>query len=163
MGQQPQTRLRAASVATKSRLWALLQRCLQELAALTSEPLSQDTQGQAAYPYFDRYWQEPDRHPFGVWFGSSLAGLCLLRDIGVGRWQVAEFWVEPGFRRRGIGTSAVHLAAAWCAGQGGRVLEARVHPRNGPALAFWARAGFVRVASEDERAVFERELASAPG
>lgn len=162
MGQQPQTRLRAASATTQPRLWALLQRCLQEPALVTGQPPTLDPQGQVAYPYFDRYWQEAGRHPFGVWFGSSLAGLCLLRELDGGRWQVAEFWVEPSFRRRGIGSAAVNLAAAWCGVQGGGVLEARVDLRNGPALAFWAHAGFAQMATEDERAVFERGLVNTP-
>jgi len=161
MGQRPQVRLRAASTATRPRLWLLLQRCLRELAKVTGVPAQLDAGGEVRYPYYDAYWHDADRHPFGVWFGSSLAGLCLLRDLGGGRWQVAEFYVDPAFRRQGIGLGAVEAAAAWCAAAGASVLEARVHTHNGVATAFWARAGFHVATSEAETSLLERSVAAS--
>ena len=127
MGQRPQTRLRAASLATQPRLWQVLQRCLAELTVITGEhPERSPAEAAIAYPYWDQYWQEANRHPFGIWFGSSLAGLCLMRRLTDDRWQVAEFCVEAGYRRQGIGTAAIAQATTWCRGRGGVVLEARV-------------------------------------
>jgi predicted acetyltransferase len=87
------------------------------------------------------YWAEPDRHPFLVMVDGKLAGLVLVKKSSEvsGResaWDMAEFFVMRGYRRRGIGTQVVHqvwacLPGAW---------EVRVMQSNIPACHFWARA-----------------------
>ena len=159
MGQRPQTRLRAASLATQPRLWQVLQRCLAELTVITGEhPERSPAEAAIAYPYWDQYWQEANRHPFGIWFGSSLAGLCLMRRLTDDRWQVAEFCVEAGYRRQGIGTAAIAQATTLCRGRGGVVLEARVHQRNAAAQTFWERAGFLAAVTDGDWVMRERRL-----
>ena len=151
--------LRPASAATRERLRALLADYLRELAATTGEPLPMDARGELSYPHFDAYWQEPERHPFGIWFGSRLAGLCLLRNLGGGRWQVAELYVVPALRRQGVGRAAVAQASGWCREQGAVEVAASVHPRNSAALAFWQSVGFTPQGVEaDGRARFVQRL-----
>lgn len=157
MGQQPSTHLRPASAATRERLRSLLADCLRELATTTGEALPLDDQGRPVYSHFDAYWHDPERHPFGVWFGSRLAGLCLLRDLGGSHWQVAEFYVIPALRRQGVGREAVQQAIAWCRHHGAAQLEAQVHPRNPIALAFWRATGFTpQPATDPDRLLLTR-------
>jgi ribosomal protein S18 acetylase RimI-like enzyme len=111
------------------------------------------------YPYFDAYWEEPDRLPFVLEVHGELAGLCLVRVLGEG-WSIAEFYVAPEYRRSGIGRSAVEELAARARGDGAAHLEAKVHPDNLRALPFWLAAGFV--VTEEAEAVVTRRSLSRP-
>lgn len=87
------------------------------------------------------YWSKPDRHPFLVRIDGRLAGLILVKrgsaisgDQAV--WDMAEFFVARGYRRRGVGTKMAHevwrrLPGRW---------EVRVMESNSSALLFWERA-----------------------
>lgn len=59
------------------------------------------------------YWSEPGRHPFLVRVDGKLAGFVFVKrgsevsgDETV--WDMAEFFVVRGYRRRGIGTEIAH-------------------------------------------------------
>jgi hypothetical protein len=65
--------------------------------------------GRFGYRDLPRYWREPHRHPFVVRVGGNLAGLVLVKrgsEISGAEtvWDMAEFLVVRGYRRRGIGT-----------------------------------------------------------
>jgi predicted acetyltransferase len=69
--------------------------------------------GRFGYDGLPLYWSESGRHPFLVWVEGKLAGLILVKrgsevsgDETV--WDVAEFFVLRGYRRRGIGTQIAH-------------------------------------------------------
>src|SRR5271170_3808578 len=58
--------------------------------------------GRFGYPFLPLYWSEPDRHPFLVRIDGKLAGLVLVaRNNAV--WDMAEFFILRGCRRKGIG------------------------------------------------------------
>ena len=96
------------------------------------------------YPYFDAYWEEPERLPFLLEENGSAVGLCLVR-VRSGEWSIAEFYVVPASRRAGIGRTAVEVIAARARNAGATSLEAKVHPDNQKALPFWLAAGFAVV------------------
>ncbi len=137
--------LRAAEPADRELLRRLLADYLLEFDGRT-EP----------YRYFDAYWTEPERLPFLIETEGEVAGLCLIRVLD-GGWSIAEFSVLPERRRDGIGRSIVEELAAKASAAGATHLEAKVHPDNGSALAFWLAAGFV-VVDEPEPIVTRREL-----
>jgi predicted acetyltransferase len=146
-------------LAGKSPLRTLLTAYLDELAALEGvPPRPRDLDGHATYRWFDHYWTDPDRLPLGIWVGSDLAGFCLLRDTA-DRWQIAEFYVAPSQRRRGVATTAVAGIVGRCRASGThRWLEASTLAWNEPALAFWRRQGFSTVSETAEHAINVREL-----
>lgn len=64
------------------------------------------------YPYLDFYWREPDRHPFLLRCDGQTCGFALIRRETTGTEEsgfhsIAEFYIQPQFRRRGIGLLAV--------------------------------------------------------
>jgi ribosomal protein S18 acetylase RimI-like enzyme len=96
------------------------------------------------YPYFDAYWEEPERLPLLIETEGDVVGLCLIwrRDDG---WSISEFSVVPGQRRSGVGRAAVEALATRARSEGAAYLEAKVHPDNHEALPFWLGVGFTVV------------------
>jgi predicted acetyltransferase len=97
--------------------------------------------GRFGYERLHLYWSEPDRHAFLVKVDGKLAGFVLVKRgrsiCGNGEvWDVAEFFVLRGFRKRGVGTSAAHEVWARFPGR----WEVRVMEENVPAQRFWASA-----------------------
>lgn len=60
------------------------------------------------------------------------------RDVA----SIAECYVLPSFRRRGVARSAVEALLADHRARGTFEVEASVLRENGPALAFWQKLGF---------------------
>jgi predicted acetyltransferase len=97
--------------------------------------------GRFGYRALSLYWSEPHRYPFLIRTDGKLAGLVLVKkgseisgedDV----WDMAEFFVIRGCRRRGIGTKVAHdvwnrLPGRW---------EVRVLHSNVSAQQFWAKA-----------------------
>jgi predicted acetyltransferase len=69
--------------------------------------------GRFGYSCLPLYWSEPGRHPFLVWVEGRLAGMVLVKrgsEVSGNEavWDMAEFFVLRGYRRRGIGTQIAH-------------------------------------------------------
>jgi predicted acetyltransferase len=97
--------------------------------------------GRFGYPPLPLYWTEPDRHPFLVKVDGKLAGLVLVKkgselSGSPAVWDMAEFFVIRGCRRRGIGTRVAH--EVWRRFPG--PWEVRVMEENVSAQRFWAEA-----------------------
>lgn len=66
-----------------------------------------------------------------------------LRESFGERWaDVADFYIEPERRRRGLGLAAAGAVLAWLKGQGITRVDLNVRQDNPSALAFWQRVGF---------------------
>jgi predicted acetyltransferase len=97
--------------------------------------------GRFGYKSLPLYWIESGRHPFLVRIGSKLAGFVLVKrgsEVSGQEnvWDMAEFFVARGYRRRGAGTKVTHeiwkrFPGAW---------EVRVVPENTSARHFWSHA-----------------------
>jgi predicted acetyltransferase len=97
--------------------------------------------GRYGYKDLDTYWTEPQRHPFLIYVESRLAGFALIDGIqrdspATVVWDVAEFFVRRGYRRKSIGTEAAHQLWKSFPGR----WEVRVIMTNEPAHRFWQRA-----------------------
>jgi predicted acetyltransferase len=150
-----EVRLGPAPASLKPIFRTLLTQYLAELASIQGQTPPRDERGQVPYRWFEVYWQdfEPERIPFGLWLADDLAGFCLLRDTG-DHWQVAEFFVLPAYRRRGIGARAVALLKEFCRrSRKYNILEANTLLANNGALAFWHSQGFVPVSESPERMI----------
>ena len=141
-----------APATLKGALHQLLTICLDEFAAIEGiPPRPRNADGHAAYRWFDDYWSDAARTPLAIWVGDDLAGFCLLRDVDT-HWQVAEFFVAPRHRRRGIGSTAVSAIKHFCRACGEHAhLEASTLSSNVSALSFWRSQGFETVSETPER------------
>jgi predicted acetyltransferase len=105
--------------------------------------------GRFGYKSLSLYWSDPNRYPFLVRVDGKLAGLALVKRGSeiTGNptvWDMAEFFVFRGCRRRGIGTFAAREVCRRFPG----LWEVRVMQSNVLASSFWGRAisGFTGVA-----------------
>ena len=97
--------------------------------------------GSFGYRLLPLYWSDPDRHPFLVRIDGKLAGFALVKrgsEVSGSKtvWDMAEFFVIRGYRRRGFGTQVTHELWRRFPGQ----WEVRVMRSNVTACQFWARA-----------------------
>jgi predicted acetyltransferase len=97
--------------------------------------------GRFGYESLPRYWTEPNRHPFLVRSDGKLAGFALVKrgsEVSGNEtvWDMAEFFVLRGYRRRGIGTQIAHQLWTRFTGP----WEVRVMQLNAAACQFWASA-----------------------
>lgn len=97
--------------------------------------------GRFVYRCLPLYWTEHARYPFLIRVNGKLAGLALLnRGSEISRnenvWDMAEFFVLRGYRRRGVGTRVAH--EAWTRFPG--PWQVRVMQSNASARNFWAKA-----------------------
>ena len=97
--------------------------------------------GRFGYASLPLYWTDPNRHPFLIWVDRKLAGFALVKrgsEVTGNQnvWDLVEFFMARGFRRRGIGTSVAH--ELWRRHPG--TWEVRVLEANVAAFPFWSRA-----------------------
>jgi predicted acetyltransferase len=114
--------------------------------------------GRFGYPRLAEYWAEDGRFPFLVKVDGFLAGFVLVsrgsRITGDPQvWDMAEFFVVRGYRKRGIGAAVAH--ETWRRFPG--TWEVRVMEGNQPALAFWRSAVAAFTRSTPEAAVHAEE------
>jgi predicted acetyltransferase len=129
----PATREEEPTVANLLELYA------HDFSTFHDVELGQD--GRFGYPNLSLYWSEADRHPFLVRVDDQLAGLILVRrgsrissDAAV--WDMAEFFIVRGYRRRGIGSRAAQAMWRMFPGR----WEIRVMESNEAGRRFWAQA-----------------------
>jgi predicted acetyltransferase len=104
-------------------------------------PLEIGEDGRFGYMPLPLYWSDPDRFPFLIRVEGKLAGLALVKrgsevSGNEAAWDMAEFFVLRGCRRRGVGRLAAQevwrlLPGLW---------EVRVMQSNPSASVFWERA-----------------------
>lgn len=97
--------------------------------------------GKFGYESLPLYWSETGRHPFLVWVEGGLAGFVLVKtgsefSGNEAVWDMAEFFILRGYRRRGIGTRVAHEVWKNFAG----LWEVRVMQSNVSGRSFWERA-----------------------
>lgn len=97
--------------------------------------------GRFGYANLPLYWREPGRHPFLVRLNSNIIGFVLVKrgsqiSDSDAIWDMAEFFVVRGHRRRGIGTEIAR--EVWKRFPG--IWEVRVMRSNRAACAFWEYA-----------------------
>jgi len=56
---------------------------------------------------------------------------------------LARAWVDPAFRRRGVGRRLVEAGRSWAREREAKTLAVQVTENNGPAIGVYAKLGFV--------------------
>ncbi|MGZ6926149.1 MAG: GNAT family N-acetyltransferase [Acidimicrobiia bacterium] len=113
---------------------------LRRLLELYSHDFSERTgadvadDGTFGWRHLERYWTEPDRHPFLVRVDGRLAGFALVWSGSPH--DMAEFFVMRKYRRGGVGTDAARAVFARFPGE----WQTRQQFENEGAIAFWRRS-----------------------
>lgn len=104
-------------------------------------PLDLDPTGRFGYTQLPQYWSESGRHPLLIYVDGKLAGLALVKLVpgathDTQSWDMAEFFIVRGYRRKGIGSEAARqvwsrFPGAW---------NIRVMQANTKATSFWRHA-----------------------
>jgi ribosomal protein S18 acetylase RimI-like enzyme len=85
--------------------------------------------------------------------GGVLAGLLVLRTVPTVAcaqdWaEITEMYVQPAFRRKGVGKALIEAALAHARHRGCTEVHLLVDPQNTPAISFYQAVGFHRDAWE---------------
>ncbi len=117
----------------------LLQLYAHDFSEFHDVDLSED--GRFVYTRLPLYWSEPDHHPFLVRIDRKLGGFVLVKkgsELTDNKmvWDIAEFFVIRGYRRRGIGNRVAR--EIWTRFPG--PWEIRVMQSNLVAYRFWLGA-----------------------
>jgi predicted acetyltransferase len=128
-----------ATPADEATLANLLELYVHEFSDFLSIDIGPD--GRFGYPSLSRYWSDLGKRPFLVKVSGSLAGFVLVQQGSQvsgsdSVWDIAEFFVLRGYRRRGIGSAVARTV--WMRFPGS--WEVRVLRANRAAYVFWERA-----------------------
>jgi predicted acetyltransferase len=125
-----------ASQRDESTLANLLQLYIHDFSEFLGTTPSEE--GRFEYPALQRYWREATRTAFLIRAADALVGFALVARGSVltgdpAVYDLAEFFVVRGVRRRGVGRAAAHevfraFGGAW---------EVRVRDFNVAARCFW--------------------------
>ncbi len=88
--------------------------------------------------HVDRYWTDPNRHPFIIEIEGELGGFVLVNKIGSTPdvdWNIAEFFITGNFQRKGMGRQIALEVFKRFPGK----IEIMILPCNKPALSFWRK------------------------
>jgi predicted acetyltransferase len=134
----PQIEVNPATQDQQPVLANLLELYVHDFSEMVDLEIGED--GRFGYPSLPLYWSEPNRHPFLIRIDNQLAGFALVKQgselTGNGTaWDMADFFILRGYRRRGIGANAAHQV--WNRFPG--PWEVRVMLANTSALRFWAK------------------------
>lgn len=110
----------------------LLQLYLHDMSEFTGDGVDDEGLFEVS-EQIQRYWHEPERHPFFIKVRDRHAGFVLVREIAENTHSIAEFFVIRRLRGCGVGKSAAfrvfdRFPGAWHVAQ---------EEANLPAQAFW--------------------------
>lgn len=152
----PRIEIIAASSEQKPIVANLLELYAHDFSEFMDLNLGAD--GRFGYKSLPLYWEEPNRYPFLIRANSYWAGFVFARkgsqisgDENV--WDMAEFFIVRGYRRRGIGTKIAHNIWRMFPG----VWEVRVRDRNQKARHFWGGAISEFMGKPIEPTAFEKD------
>lgn len=130
--------LTKAGADDKDAMFDMMQRYIAEFSAF--EPMERGSDGMYHYFCFDDYWKDREKTPYFITADGQRAGLVFVnRNHYVTLWKpsrsIAEFYVEPEFRREKVGTAAARLLVESYGGW----WQLMMHPKNYPSHTFWRR------------------------
>ena len=102
---QRQIVVRLATESERSHLESLMALYLYDMTEFVDEP---NRELDYRYPNIERYWQDANRYPFFIEYGSARIGFALVTEDDQ-RTLMSEFFIPRHFRHQGIGTQAAWL------------------------------------------------------
>jgi GNAT superfamily N-acetyltransferase len=95
-----------------------------------------------------RAWFVAERAETGT--GRVAVGIVSGRRRPPGTLLIFSMWVDPGYRRTGVGRALIEAAEAWAIGWGARRSVLWVFAANEPAVRFYLRIGYATESSGDD-------------
>ncbi len=122
----------------RARLEKLLQEYLKENSQYDDRRPNEF--GIFPYAYLPDYWVDPNRHPLFIYKGNFIIGFILINDFCIveilnANLSIAEFYIQPAFRRKGWGRAASFLTFDQYPG----TWEVRQDMKNIRAQLFWKK------------------------
>jgi len=135
----PQIEVSPATQDQQPILANLLELYAHDFSEIVDLEIGED--GRFGYPSLPLYWSEPSRHPFLIRIEGQPAGFALVKQGSeltgnCAAWDMAEFFILRGYRRRGIGATAAHQVWKRFPGP----WEIRIMHTNTSALHFWVKS-----------------------
>ncbi len=116
----------------------LLELYVHDMSEFFEVPLGED--GRFRYPNLPLYWSEAGRYAFLVRVDGKLAGFVFVKQVsgtdGGPIWDMAEFFVIRGLRRRRVGLAVAREVWKRFPGE----WEVRVTESNAGGQRFWPKA-----------------------
>jgi len=130
----------------------LLELYIHDFSEFVTKDVGED--GRFGYSKLALYWSDSNRRPFLARFDDKWAGFALVnRESETQIWDMAEFFVLRGFRRRRIGTELAEAVWRRCPG----IWQIRVMEHNAPARNFWRASIEGFTGKEAQSAKFEAD------
>ena len=124
--------VQTASRKQKAALSKLMQLYLHDLSEFDGF-LPDPSGSYATDPYFDRYWIEPQRHPYLIYHDSTPIGFALVRELAPDIHSIAEFFILRSARGKGNAPAAANILFDMHPGE----WHIAQPEKNIPAQAFW--------------------------
>lgn len=150
MAPAPAVRLRAVLPSELNAFFATFAAYHAELDPYDHDPRGAGAHSLEAYrsAILDDIGPDSGRELLWIEAGVGRAGFAVVRtlpdwpDESTNVAEIAEFYIEPAFRRRGVGRAAVEAILADHRARGTRLVEASILRDNAPAQTFWRALGF---------------------
>lgn len=119
--------------------------------------------GLFTYAKLDSYWGEEGKYPFLIYVDDKIAGFALVSSHtylqeNKGGKSIAEFFVMPKYRRRGVGTYVAHKLFDMFPGK----WEVSEINDNIPAIQFWRFAINKYTKGKYKETILDNEVWSGP-
>jgi len=139
----------------KEVLNEMLYNYLKEIAPQDMEGL---VFSQFSYQYLDLYWQEVNRIPLKIQYGTQTIGFAMLNDYIVyksfkAEKAIAEFYIKPSFRLKNIGKRVAFELFDTYRGK----WEVRQSKHNYSAYKFWNKIISEYTQNSFEEVIFQEE------
>ena len=142
----------------------LMQMYLHDLSAYELEDVGRD--GRFGYEFLPLYWIEPERHPFLIRVGDSIAGFALVRELAVQVYSMSEFFVMRTYRGSNVGATVAtdlfnRFRGIWQVAQEAENKKAQIFWRR--VIAEYANGNFTEEWSAKEPKGPKQTFDSRPG
>lgn len=91
-------KIQIVSLSKKEEMREIFFEYLREISKF-DKTITFDKSGLPIYKWFDFYWSDKDRYPFYLIVDGCVAGIALIRELGQGQFEVAEYYICPEYRK----------------------------------------------------------------
>lgn len=127
-------RIQIVSLSRMQEMRKMLNEYLIELSEFDKD-IKFDDNGVPIYNWFECYWEDKERYPIYLIIENQVAGMAMIRELGTLEYDIAEFYVQPNYRKDGN--------AMWFATEITNLFEGKftisARHTNERAIKFWSK------------------------